>query len=335
MKFRDYIKDNIFGILCQITGLGIVAVLAYLLGNPPGLICLLGGAWLGAVFVYYLILFFLKKRKTERMLILLEELPEKYVISELLSKPYDQEGLVYYHILKAACKSMMEKVCEVKHEKKEYKEYIEQWVHEIKTPIAGMKLIASNHKGEAMRGISLEIEWLERYVEQVLYYAKSETVEQDYLIRKCSIMEIVHKAIASNHLILLESGIQVEVEESEDMVFTDEKWCIFILGQLITNSIKYRKENGKSKIEFFLEKTEHEVRLHMKDNGIGISEEDLPRIYEKGFTGRNNEGAVRSTGIGLYLCHALCERLGIGLKVVSKEFEFTDVILAFSKENFE
>ncbi len=333
MKFKNYIKDNIFSILFQINVFGMIAVLAYLLGNPAELILLLGIAWAGLFLIFFGIQFYIKKHKIEKLLFLLENLPDKYLISEIMDKPSSQEEQLYYYILKSACKSMMEKVRKSITSKKQYKEYIEQWVHEIKTPIAGIKLIALNNKSEVMREILLEIESMERYVEQVLYYAKSETVEQDYVIRKCKIMDICHEAISLNYLMLLNNKIQVEMSGSDVEVFTDEKWCIFILSQLITNSIKYKSKVGRCILKFYLNETGHDIQLHIWDNGIGISDEDLSKIFEKGFTGRNNEGTVRSTGMGLYICQKLCGHLGIGLQIISEEGVFTEALLTFPNEH--
>jgi signal transduction histidine kinase len=216
-----------------------------------------------------------------------------------------------------AGKSMLEQIGEVERERLEYKEYIEQWIHEIKTPITAMKLLCENHRTDWTKELLLELEKTNRFTEQALYYARSEHTEKDYSVREMALSQVVHQAIADNKYLLLQSGMHLEVEEMQDTVYSDEKWVRFILNQLIANAVKYRIEQPILRIS--THKRQDQVVLVVEDNGIGIAASDLPRIFEKGFTGQNGRMVQQSTGIGLYLCKRLCEKLGIGITAESSE----------------
>lgn len=253
----------------------------------------------------------------EKLLDMAEQLSERYLISEVMELPEQAEDQVYYQLLKMAGKSMLEQIGEVERERLEYKEYIEQWIHEIKTPITAMKLLCENHRMNWTKELLLELEKTNRFTEQALYYARSEHTEKDYSVREMALSQVVHQAIADNKYLLLQSGMRLEVEEMQDTVYSDEKWVRFILNQLIANAVKYRMEQPVLRIS--THKRQDQVVLVVEDNGIGIAASDLPRIFEKGFTGQNGRMVQQSTGIGLYLCKRLCEKLGIGIMAESSE----------------
>ena len=253
----------------------------------------------------------------KKLLDMAEQLSERYLISEVMELPEQAEDQVYYQLLKMAGKSMLEQIGEVERERLEYKEYIEQWIHEIKTPITAMKLLCENHRMDWTKELLLELEKTNRFTEQALYYARSEHTEKDYSVREMALSQVVHQAIADNKYLLLQSGMRLEVEEMQDTVYSDEKWVRFILNQLIANAVKYRTEQPVLRIS--THKRQDQVVLVVEDNGIGIAASDLPRIFEKGFTGQNGRLIQQSTGIGLYLCKRLCEKLGIGITAESSE----------------
>ena len=210
---------------------------------------------------------------------------------------------------------MLEQVSAVKRERREYREYIEQWIHEIKTPLTALKLLCDNNKSEITRTMLLELERLNHFAGQALYYARSETVEKDYLIKETLLSDIIHQAVSDNKQLLLSNGVQIHLKDCEHTVFTDEKWVIFILNQLIGNAVRYRRENPVLIFRAFC--TEDGISLSIEDNGIGIPADELPRIFEKGFTGTNGRLGKSSTGLGLYLCRRLCGKLGIGISAAS------------------
>ena len=142
---------------------------------------------------------------------------------------------------------------------------------------------------------------------------------------------MIHQAIGDNKYFLMQNKAAIETEESDVTVCSDEKWIRFILNQLIVNAVKYR--NDQPYLHFYAEKMTDQIFLYVEDHGIGISANDLPRIFEKGFTGQNGRIRQNATGIGLYLCKRLCDKLGIGIDVKSGE-EGTTVRLAFQMNHF-
>lgn len=170
-----------------------------------------------------------------------------------------------------------------------------------------------------------------RFTEQALYFARSEYTEKDYSVREMALAQVVHQAIADNKYLLLQNGMRLEVKAIQDTVYSDEKWVRFILNQLIANAVKYRA--GQPVLRFSTCRQQDQVVLMVEDNGIGISPADLPRIFEKGFTGQNGRIVHQSTGIGLYLCKRLCEKLGIGISANS-EGKGTTISLSFHINDF-
>lgn len=281
-------------------------------GNRFDSIIFILAVWL-VVLVGYLWKSYRDRRSNlDKLLALAEQLEERYLIAEVMKRPERADDKVYYQILKMAGKSMLEQIGAVKRERTEYKDYIEQWVHEIKTPITAMKLLCENDRSDLAKKLLVEIEKTNRFTEQALYYARIEHTEKDYSIREIRLFDAVHQAIAENKYMLLQNGVNIEPQETDDTVYSDEKWICFILNQLIVNSVKYRRPQPK--IEFYTVRQGNNVVLCVQDNGIGIDASDLPRIFEKGFTGKNGRNATQdATGIGLYLCKRLCDKLDIGL----------------------
>ena len=229
---------------------------------------------------------------------------------------------------------MLEHVNKYKYNQDDYKEYIELWIHEIKMPIATSKMIIENNKNQITESINEELNKIENYIEQALFYARSNTVEKDYYIKRANLKEIVNSSILKNKDSLLQNKIELNIHDLEQDVYTDSKWCVFILNQIIQNSIKYSKKEDK-KIEIYSVKKKEKVVLYIKDNGIGIKKGEITRVFEKGFTGDNGRiSGQKSTGIGLYLCKKLCNRLEIGLELNSEKNIGTEVRIIFPKSSF-
>ena len=261
---------------------------------------------------------------------IMDGLDEKYLISEVIDKPKREENLAYYKLLKRANKSMLENVTDVKNTQKEYKEYIESWVNEIKIPITSAKLLCENNKSEITNKIDEEIEEINNYVEQALFYARLDQVSNDFMIRKIKLADVIKNVLSRNKKIMIQNNMKVELKNTDVSAYSDEKWLEFILNQIIINSIKYKKEQNATII---IETTENKenVKLKIKDNGIGIKKSEIDRIFDKGFTGTNGRNQKKSTGIGLYLCKRLCEEIGMNLKAESIENEYTEMIITIPR----
>ena len=315
MNSRRYWKNRLPFLLTNLVCMAALTVFLLVCGNSVSavVLILLVWGWLllaGLGFAYWK-----RKQQMKKLLDMAEQLSERYLISEVMEPPEQAEDQVYYQLLKIAGKSMLEQIGAVERERLEYKEYIEQWIHEIKTPITAMKLLCENHRTDWTKEFLLELEKTNRFTEQALYYARSEHTEKDYSVREMALSQVVHQAIADNKYLLLQSCVRLEVAEMQDTVYSDEKWVRFILNQLIANAVKYRTEQPV--LRFSAHKRQDQVILVVADNGIGIAASDLPRIFEKGFTGQNGRMIQQSTGIGLYLCKRLCDKLGIGIAAAS------------------
>ncbi len=335
MNFKSFIKDKLYQIGLILFGLTTIEIflLAYPFGTfikiyiPLIVLCL----YLISIIIEYIC----KRHYYKNVYGILEELQEKYLITEIMSKPNFLDGKILKDIIEQLNKSMLENVNKYKYMIEDYKEYIEMWIHEIKIPIATSKMIVENNKTKATKSIDEELDKVENYIEQALYYARSNIVEKDYYIRKCSLKDIVNEVILKNKSVLIGEKIIINTYDLETQVSTDNKWIVFILNQIIQNSIKYRKMNEQAEIDIYSTSGKENGILHIKDNGIGIKKEDITRVFEKGFTGINGRMSnKKSTGIGLYLCKKLCDKLGIGIELNSIQNEGTEVKLVFPNSSY-
>lgn len=285
-----------------------------------------------AGFIYeYLI----KKRYYDELQKTIDGLDEKYLITEIMKMPNFVEGKILNDILSQVDKSMHEQVNKYKYLQEDYKEFIELWIHEVKLPLATSKMIIENNKNKVTKSIEEELDSIENYVEQALFYARSSAVEKDYSIRKCNLKDIVSESIKKNKTSLIEEKGEINIHDLDNVVSTDSKWIVFILSQIIQNSVKYRNKKLLLIIEIYSDPKKDNTVLYIKDNGIGIKKEEISRVFDKGFTGTNGRLAgKKSTGIGLYLCKKLCEKLGVSINVISTEGEGTLISLVFPNSSF-
>ena len=325
MKLSEYIKDKINYILALATYIIIISTYLKAINLAYSTIFIV-------IFItctFFIVAFLISYYKTSKYLKNIEKtmdkLPEKYLITEILQKPRSAEKLAYYRILKKANKSMLENVTDIKEKQKDYKEYIESWVHEIKIPITSAKLLCENNKSEITNKIDEDIEEVNNYVEQALFYARMDQVSNDFMIREINLNEVIKNVLARNKKIMIQNNMKVEINGVNINCYTDEKWLEFILNQIITNSIKYRNNNAVIRINAIENK--ENIVLKIKDNGIGIKKSEIDRIFDKGFTGTNGRNQKKSTGIGLYLCKRLCKGIGIEIDANSKENEYTEIVI--------
>lgn len=334
MDFKLFFKEKVITILLLL--FGIITIEIFLMAYNVGMFIkiyiplIIMGLYMISIIIEY----FKRKKFYDNLLKILEELDEKYLITEIIKTPNFLEGQIFKNSLEQIDKSMLENVNKYKYMTEDYKEYIELWIHEIKIPIATSKMVIENNKNAITKSIDEELDKVENYIEQALFYARSNTVEKDYYIRKVVLKEIVNKSIKKNKSSLIQEKISIDIHDLEIEVNTDNKWIVFILNQIIQNSIKYRKKEN-SVIEIYANQGKENVILYIKDNGIGIKQGEITRVFEKGFTGTNGRlSNKKSTGIGLYLCKKLCNKLGIGIELNSVQNEGTEVKLVFPKDSY-
>lgn len=331
MSGKQYLKNQLPIILINLLGILALALFLIASGNGIQIVLFILIVWLIVLVSCLLLFYYSRKKYLDKLLDMTEKLDERYLLPEIMQEPERADEQVFYQIMKMSEKSMLERIGEIQRERQEYKEYIEQWIHEVKTPITAMKLICENNRCSFTRELMAELENINRFTEQALYYARSEHTEKDYSIREIGLSNVVHGAIADNKYLLRQNNVAVTVENVEYSIYSDDKWLRFILDQLISNAVKYR--TGQSILHFFAVKENDSITLSVTDNGIGIPASDLPRIFEKGFTGQNGRTIHSSTGIGLYLCRRLCDKLGIGISA-SSEGEGTTISLSFHINDF-
>lgn len=331
MSGRQYLKNQLPCILIHLLGMLALALFLMASGNPIQTVLFILAVWLMVLALWLLLSYFARRKHLNQLLDMTEQLEQRYLLPEIMQKPERADDQVFYQIMKMAEKSMLEQIGEVQRERKEYKEYIEQWIHEVKTPITAMKLICENNRCSFTRDLMAELENINRFTEQALYYARSEHTEKDYSVREICLLDVVHGAIADSKYLLRQNNVTVTVEDMEYSIYSDDKWVRFILDQIISNAVKYR--TSQPVLHFFAVKESDRIILSVEDNGIGIPQSDLPRIFEKGFTGQNGRTIHSSTGIGLYLCKRLCDKLGIGISVRSPGVG-TTVFLSFHVNDF-
>ena len=331
MNGKQYLKNQLPVILINLLGMLALALFLIASGNSIQTVLFILVVWLIVLFSCLLFFYFSRKKYLDKLLDMTEQLEERYLLPEIMQEPERADEQVFYQIMKMAEKSMLERIGEVQRERKEYKEYIEQWIHEVKTPITAIKLICENNRCSFTRELMAELENINRFTEQALYYARSEHTEKDYSVREINLSDVVHGAIADNKYLLRQNNVAVTVEDVEYSIYSDDKWLRFILDQLISNAVKYRADQPV--LHFFAVKENDRIILSVEDNGIGIPQSDLPRIFEKGFTGQNGRTIHSSTGIGLYLCRRLCDKLGIGISA-SSERKGTAISLSFRINDF-
>ena len=334
MDFKLFFKEKAITILLLL--FGIITIEIFLMAYNVGMFIkiyiplIIMGLYMISIIIEY----FKRKKFYDNLLKMLEELDEKYLITEIIKTPNFLEGQIFKNSLEQIDKSMLENVNKYKYMTEDYKEYIELWIHEIKIPISASKMVIENNKNAITKSIDEELDKVENYIEQALFYARSNTVEKDYYIRKVFLKEIINESIKKNKSSLIQEKISINIHDLDLEVNTDNKWIVFILNQIIQNSIKYRKKEN-SVIEIYAKQRKENVILYVEDNGIGIKQGEITRVFEKGFTGTNGRlSNKKSTGIGLYLCKKLCNKLGIGIELNSVQNEGTEVKLVFPKDSY-
>ncbi len=334
MKLSEYLIDKIGDILIFILGHFTIIMLLIAFKAEPSLIFSI--IFINCIIFLSIILidYFRKKKFYSNLLNNVENLDKKYLILEMIEKPEFYEGKIFYELLYEINKSMIENVKEYSLSINEFKEYVEMWIHEVKIPISSLVLLNHNHKNELSKKYEEQIRRLDNYIDQILYYVRSENVEKDYIIKETSISSVIKSVALKNKDDLIENDIELDVKVNDENVLTDSKWLEFMLNQIINNSIKYRNQDKKTCIKITTEKIDDKVILSIYDNGIGIKKSDLPQIFNKSYTGDNGRKVAKSTGMGLYIVKNLCEKLGHKLYVESEYGKFTKVQITFYENDF-
>lgn len=333
MRAQDYFKDCFFYLLSIVVFLVLMIWLFCIF--HINFLC----AFLSIFFYLFIFVFWIgydywkRKHFYDDVMDKLNHLSQKYLLVELMEHPTFLEGELLYQILLETDKDMNEHIKTYERKLKQFKEYLEMWVHEVKTPLARSFLLLPKEEKKNLKELEKALTEIENNVDQVLYYARSEVPEKDYYIHPTNLQTVVNKVIVKNQDSFIYGKVQLELKDLDVEVNTDAKWLAFILNQLIQNSLKYRKEKD-TKIVISKEESEKEIYLSVWDNGIGIKQSELPKVFDQSFTGSNGRIGKASTGMGLYICKNLCEKLGHKIMITAKENEYTKVTIVFGKNNY-
>lgn len=334
MSFLKYLKDKLFIILTFLFSYIIILLMLFAFKIDYSLIIAITIVLFLMIIIIILEGYFRKKGFYNTLINNTNKLDKKYLVLETLYKPDFYEGKIAYDVLYDINKSMTENVKKHNDQLTDFKEYIEMWIHEIKVPIASLVLQIHNNKDKKSKDILKKINKIDELTEQILYYVRTESIEKDYLIKDANLNKIVGEVALKNKDYLLENKINFVCDNLNYDVLTDSKWLVFILNQIVNNSIKYKKEKGDAILKIYAVDNKKNVKLIIEDNGIGIIESDLPRVFDKSFTGYNGRIRHKSTGMGLFIAKSLCDRLGHKIEIESKQNEYTKVIITFSKNDY-
>lgn len=262
MRNKDFFRMQSAQILTHLIFLALLEVLLFIFDVNHFLMIYL--ALIGVILeVVYLCQQYMKKyRFYKNVKAKLDMLEQKCMLAEMLELPDFVEGEFLYDTLQECNKSMNDEILKYKTEAAGYREYIEMWIHEVKTPLAAAKLILENHPSEITQALDEEMRQINYYLEQALYYARSNSVEKDYLVKELSLKEVVETAIKANARNLIGNKVKIKMKNLEQMIFSDEKWILFILNQIISNAVKYRKEEAE--ISFCAKCEKNQILLEIR-----------------------------------------------------------------------
>lgn len=313
MNFRTYLSSKVVALCMGAIGMLYLTLIVWLCGFSFSLLLFL---LLSGVFVCILCMMLSWRRTNRRLRMLqsrLDSMPEKYLVSETLPRPHDAVELQYYLLMQQVSRSAIGAVEQARTEKQDYCDYVERWMHEIKTPLTACSLILAN--GAEPAKLRRELRRADNLTETILTYAKLQTPEKDIQISLADLRTICDQAVRYEMELLIAAGISVTIK-GDGRGYTDPKLLSFILKQLLINCAKYCPN-----CQVHMELSENS--LLFEDNGPGIPTHELQRVTERGFTGSSGRARGESTGMGLYIVSRLCQSLNIQMELSSREGQFT------------
>lgn len=283
------------------------------------------------VCLYITIGYFYRKAFFKGLVETIENAEEQFAI--LFPEVQTNQQKRFLELLKKIHQDNRNQLQHLNDEKKDQQEFILSWIHEVKLPIAASRLLMENSENKTkdylIDKFEDELDKIDNYVEQALYYSRIDSFSTDYFITEVTANQIIKSSVKKYSKLFINKEIQFQMDDSTQFVQSDSKWLGFVIDQIIANSIKYTERGGKVAVQF--EEDDREKRISILDSGIGIATEDLSRVFQKGFTGLTGRNQLKSTGIGLYLAKQLTRKLGHTLSIQSEEGTYTKVTIHFPK----
>ena len=320
---KSYLKKNIKVYILFVVFIVIFFIMFYLYNLPLEALIYTGSFCFLVSFIASFLDFVNYKENYKKLKFL-----EKNILNDLEDLPKSLDIRIdYYHKIIEKLYEELEKLTQENRQKNtDMVDYYSMWVHQIKTPIAAMNFLLDNEEVD-QKILQQELFKIERYVEMVLTYIRLDSISSDYVITKINLDEVVKESVKKYATIFINKKIKLNYVSHETMVISDKKWLSFAFEQILGNSVKYSSAGGEITIETC------DNKLVIEDKGIGIKEEDLPRIFEKGFTGFNGRYEKKSSGLGLYLCKKTLDKLGHHIEISSTVGKGTRVEITFPKED--
>ncbi|MBU5346173.1 sensor histidine kinase [Paenibacillus lautus] len=334
MSFIQYIKDKRYFLMLYAGMMGFISIIMTLSFNPAlvlGNLLYIHIVCFALVAAYLLIGYYYRRSYYRKLQQLIHLDREDWPV--VAPEPQNLQQRLYLELFTKLHRQHERDLRKLNEEKIDHQEFILSWIHEVKLPIAASRLLMENSTGETADSLADkledELDKIENYVEQALYYSRIDSFSKDYFITEEPLDSIIKTCAKKFAKTFINKRIRFHMEDIRQTVHTDRKWLGFILDQIVANALKYTNEGGT--ITFTVEEDRQEKRMHIIDSGIGIQPEDLHRVFEKGFTGSIGRSHAKSTGMGLYLANQLVHKLGHHLSIQSEAGAYTKVTIHFPK----
>lgn len=334
MSFFQYIKDKRYFLLLYAGMMGFISMIVALsvnTGHALGSVLYIQIVCSAFTAAYLLIGYVYRKSYYRKLQELIDLDREDWPVAA--PEPQNSQQRLYLELFAKLHRHHERDLRKLNEEKIDHQEFIMSWIHEVKLPIAASRLLMENSTEETADSLADkledELDKIENYVEQALYYSRIDSFSKDYFITEEPLEAIIKTCAKKFAKTFINKQIRFHMEDIRQTIHTDRKWLGFILDQIVANALKYTDEGGN--ITFTVEEDRKEKRLNIVDTGIGIQPEDLHRVFEKGFTGSTGRSHPKSTGMGLYLAKQLAHKLGHHLSIRSEAGRYTSVTIHFPK----
>lgn len=332
MHFYQYLKDKRFFIFFYVCTMFIVSLFMIIQQSLRIPDILYINVLCGSIAITYIVTGFYYHKEFYQHLTSVTKCNHQDLLA-ILPKAQTYEQQLFIKLFHKVYKKHLEQLNKLHHDREDYQDFITTWIHEVKVPIAASRLLIESNQDQSIEllidKLEDELDKIDHYVEQALYYSRIDTFSKDYFIHESTLREVVKESVKKYAKSFINKEIHFHMEDLHQSVKTDSKWLIFIIDQIFSNALKYTEKGDQ--ILAYSEEDPYEKRLLIKDTGMGIKQEDLHRVFEKGFTGSIGRKHSKSTGIGLYLAKKMALKLNHNLTIRSKEEVFTEVIIHFPK----